>query len=352
MRFGLPRLPNEAEIAAQIPAILPVRSGEDRPFWSVMLPTYESDAYLGRALASVLEQDAGPAAMQIEVIDDGSRTGDPEGVVQRLGGGRVGFHRHAHNRGATQTFNSCLQRSRGFWVHILHADDEVRPGFYAAYERIIASRDDYVMVVGPVTRVDADGEPLDARGGEPRMRDGVFEDFAIRQATRQQVPFAGWVLRREACERAGGFCTFFQHCADWELAFRLGLAGPVGRVTQPYALRCKHAGSDTRRLMLTGENIREATLAIQLNLRRLARARRRVGDRDWRKRLARDAGRSARRLAAAGSTQGELAQAAWAFRLRPTPRRARAAARAWLSCVRARLDSGPRPGSPGGGRSV
>ena len=335
MDLGLPRLPSEAEIAAQIPAIPPVPAGEARPFWSVMLPSYESDGFLARALASVLAQDPGPADMQIEVVDDGSRSGDPKALVERLGGGRVGFYRHPANRGPTETFNTCLRRARGRWVHILHADDEVLPGFYAAYRRMIESRDDFVMVVGPVVRIGAQGERLpEAIAGPPRAG-GVFHGFAKRQATLQQVQFAGWVLRREACERAGGFCTLFHHCADWDLAFRLGLLGVVGNVAEPYGCTRSHAGSDTGRRVLTGENILEITMAIRINLRRLGRARLSARRRSWRSRIARLADRDSRRLADAGATQGSLAQARWALRLRPTPRRALAAASAWLAHARA-----------------
>ncbi|HEY8156817.1 MAG TPA: glycosyltransferase family 2 protein [Myxococcota bacterium] len=335
MDFGLPRLPSEAEIAAGIPAIPPVPACEARPFWSVMLPNYQSDAYLARALASVLAQDPGPAAMQIEVIDDASPSGDPQALVEKLGGGRVGFHRHPSNLGATQTFNTCLRRARGRWVHILHADDEVLAGFYAAYQRVIGLREDLVMAVGPVATIDERGARLNAPGPARAGEGRILRDFAKRQATRQQVQFAGWVLRREACERAGGFCTLLHHCADMELAFRLGLLGPVGSVAQAYGCYRIHAGSDSRRLMETGENIREIALAIGINRRRLARARLPAPRRSWRRRIAGVADRYARLLAAAGSTQGSLAQARWALRLWPTPRRARAAASAWLAHARA-----------------
>ena len=327
----LPRLPSEAEIAAHVPGIEPVRASEQRPFWSIMLPSYDCDGYLARALASVLAQDEGAAAMQIEVIDDGSTRGDPEALASRLGGARVGFQRHPRNLGATETFNTCLRRARGRWVHILHADDEVLPGFYAAYRRVIESRDDLAMVIGPVTSIDEHGERGRVLGPDPPADGCVLADFSHQQATRQLVQFAGWVMRREALERGGGFCTLFHHCADWELAFRIGLHGTVGCVPQAYGLYRMHSASDTRRLMRTGENIREATLAIRLNLRRLAQENRGVSDRSWRSRLARAAGDSARALAAEGSSEGRLAQARWAFVLRPTLRRALSFARAWFS---------------------
>jgi len=55
---------------AGVPAIDPVAPDASRPLWSVMIPTYNCARYLREALGSVLDQDPGPGAMQVEVVDD------------------------------------------------------------------------------------------------------------------------------------------------------------------------------------------------------------------------------------------------------------------------------------------
>lgn len=47
-------------------AVPPVPAGTARPRWSVMIPTYHCADYLAHTLRSVLRQDLGPDAMQIE----------------------------------------------------------------------------------------------------------------------------------------------------------------------------------------------------------------------------------------------------------------------------------------------
>ncbi|MFX0196931.1 MAG: glycosyltransferase, partial [Candidatus Hodarchaeota archaeon] len=49
------------------PRVGPVPEGIHRPFWSVMIPTYNCKHYLEEAFNSVLEQDPGPDEMQIAV---------------------------------------------------------------------------------------------------------------------------------------------------------------------------------------------------------------------------------------------------------------------------------------------
>jgi len=56
------------------PLLIPERRDSGaRPYWSMMIPTYNARAdYLEETLTSVLQQDPGSEQMQIEVIDDHS----------------------------------------------------------------------------------------------------------------------------------------------------------------------------------------------------------------------------------------------------------------------------------------
>src|SRR5919199_4092188 len=115
--------------------IAPVPQDTPRPLWSVMIPTYNCAGYLRETLASVLSQDPGPELMQIEVIDDHSTHDDPVSVVEELGRGRVAFYQQPKNLGYIRNFETCLQRSRGKLIHLLHGDDCVRDGFYDRLQR-------------------------------------------------------------------------------------------------------------------------------------------------------------------------------------------------------------------------
>jgi hypothetical protein len=190
------------------------------------------------------------------------------------------------------------------------------------------------MVIGEVQVIDEDGKPGELMGPDPPARGHVLEDFACRQAVGHLGQFAGWVIRRDSVERVGGFSALFRHCADWDLAFRIGAMGPVGCVPHPWGRYRVHAASDTSRLMVSGTNIYERALVTRLCLSRLdpgacARSRQ-----SWRARLASAAHLAAWTLDAAGSSEGRLNQARWAFALEPTPRRALFLLRSWLKHVR------------------
>src|SRR5207237_5089035 len=71
-----------------------------RPFWSVMIPTYNPRAdYLEETLHSVLQQAPGPEQMQIEVVDDGSLDNTVSEVIWRVAAGLVTFYIDPQNHG-------------------------------------------------------------------------------------------------------------------------------------------------------------------------------------------------------------------------------------------------------------
>ena len=326
----LPEPPSPAELARSVPRIAPVSDHAPRPFWSVMIPHYNGEAYLGAALASVLAQDPGPSEMQIEVVDDRSTEGDPEGLVARAGQGRVSFHRNAENLGATRTFNVCLERARGQWVHILHSDDAVLPGFYAAYRDFIESFAGLAMVIGKSVIIDEHDRWWRLAGPDPPADGPVIRDFCSQQAIRHLGQFASWVTRREVLERVGGFCTLFRHSADVELAFRIGQAGLVGCVPRAYSLYRVHSASDTSKLMASGRGISEHAQVVRLNLSRLGSDDVEKRCPGWGRELAVQAHNAAWTLDAAGSTEGRLVQAGWAYVLDPQFFRAWFLAKSWL----------------------
>ena len=198
----LPTPPTEEELRRHSPVIEEVPAGAHRPFWSVMIPTYNRPQYLREALESVLCQDPGPERMQIEVLDNCSTIGDIERLVQDVGRGRVQYFRQP--KPCSDNANACLGHSRGYWVHVLHDDDMLMPGFYEAYERIVASHPGLVMIAGKVVHSDSRGNWRGILGLDPD-ESGLAPAFIPSMLYDNQAQFAGLVVRRDAYEQVGGF---------------------------------------------------------------------------------------------------------------------------------------------------
>ena len=244
------------------PAIAPL-AGTTRPFWSVMIPTYNCAAYLRHTLRSVLDQAPSAGEMQIEVVDDASTTDDPGAVVREVGEGRVSFFRQPVNAGPQRTFTTCVARARGEWVHILHGDDMVRRGFYRAMQRGADAVPAVHAAFCRVITIDQANGWLELSQRESYTA-GVLPDLLDRLAVCNTIMFPSITVRRSAYEELGGFHPDLFHSADWDMWKRIASRFRVWYDPEPLALYRIHGGSDTSRLMQTGANIRDARHAIAI----------------------------------------------------------------------------------------
>jgi glycosyltransferase involved in cell wall biosynthesis len=224
-----------------------------------MIPTYNCARFLDKTLQSVLDA-LPPSDIEIVVVDDCSTADDPEAVVARVGAGRVRFSRNEKNLGATATFNRCLTLARGHFVHILHGDDAVMPGFYAQVERALAGAPDAGACACRAVRIDEDGRQIAVDGP-------LAEAQATSQALfrRNTLTAPAVVVRREVVERVGGFHPDLVHSADWDLWKRIALVSRIIVVDEPLFLYRMHSGQDTSRLVKTATNTRDAARAIALS---------------------------------------------------------------------------------------
>jgi GT2 family glycosyltransferase len=300
--------------------IPPVPDEIPRPLWSVMIPTYNCARYLRETLLSVLEQDPGPSEMQIEVVDDHSTQDDPQVVVEELGAGRVSFHRQSRNVGHTRNFTTCLIRSRGRLIHLLHGDDAVRPGFYATMQRPFLDHPEIGAAFCRYISMSTESHwetigKLEAPGV------GVLEGWLDRIALGQRLQTPCMVVRREVYERLASFDQRSVTTGeDWEMWVRIAAHYPVWYEPEPLALYRVHLESLQNRSVRTGENVRDLRRVIAINREVLPPER---ADQITRRALeitAETAIRRAGRLLHAGEIQAVRAQAREALRTIRSPR--------------------------------
>jgi GT2 family glycosyltransferase len=246
------------------PPILPLPPMAERPFWSVMIPIYNArEDYLRETLQSVLCQDPGAEEMQIEVLDNCSTAGDAEALVREIGGGRIAFHRNTHNLGIAGNSNACIERARGRWVHILHADDTVRPEFYRRARAGIEAHPEAAAALCRIIYMDGDGQWTGLADLESRQRGLLDGGFAWRQLLDQRIQFVGMVVARSTYEELGGFRPSLPSCLDWDMWKRIALLGkPIHYEPEPLACYRLHEGADSSRLIATAENVREERRSI------------------------------------------------------------------------------------------
>ena len=244
--------------------ILPVPESTLRPIWSVMIPTYNCANYLRETLASVLAQDPGPEVMQIEVIDDHSTKDDPEAVVRELAGDRVSFYRQPENVGYIRNFETCLQRSRGQLIHLLHGDDRVLHGFYRKLQQGFEAHPEVGAAFCRHINMDELGNWTNLPELE-QPKSGILNNWLDRIAVEQKIQTPSIVVRREVYERLGGF-DHRMTCwgEDWEMWVRIAVNYPIWYEAEPLALYRSSSTSLTGSSVRTGRNIQDFRQAISI----------------------------------------------------------------------------------------
>jgi len=219
-----------------------------------MIPTYDpKPQHLEQALQSVLSQDPGSEAMQIEVVDDCSPSVEVRRAVQAVAGDRVHFSQTRKNLGLAGCWNECIERAQGEWVHILHQDDYVLPGFYAEVEKTAALHPDVGLIAVRSFFVD---EEAVISGVTPRIRSleqggSTVSEFLLDNPI--QCP--GVVVRKRAYEKLGKFRDDLSYTLDWEMWTRV--IDQAGAVVSPHVLASYRLTNqnETNRLARTGETL-------------------------------------------------------------------------------------------------
>ena len=222
------------------------------PSVSVIIPTYNMGGYVSDAIGSVLK--GGIDDLEVIVVDDGSedftsyiakKYTDPS---SELYDPRV-YYDWQKNQGKSAAVNHGLEISRGEYVTMLDADDQLPSGsLKARYE----------------ARFDASGEPSD-------VIVGGFEvfDYSGTQGTRSSPEvgdpqwlhdhfYLGWktpfhlnacLLSFDLVNRVGGLDESLHRCIDGDYALRLLRAAKTVQVVDSIVYRYrKHRSSPLKRM--------------------------------------------------------------------------------------------------------
>lgn len=165
---------------------------------SVIIPTYDRERRLARAIASVTAQSH--AAWELIVVDDASTDGTAE-MVRALGDPRIRLIRHDRNAGVATARNTGMKAARGDFIAFLDSDDTWRPDKLKLQLDLLHRRGPAVGLVysGLVTRREDGLGPA----WRPAARGNVLPDMLAGNAVH--LGTSSVLMRREVPDTIGGF---------------------------------------------------------------------------------------------------------------------------------------------------
>lgn len=226
---------------------------------SVVIPAYNADATLARALASVRAQ--GYAFHESIVVDDGS-SDETARVAEGFGLEGLRLVRHAGNRGSSAALNTGIAAASGDWIAFLDADDEWLPGKMAAQQRILEQQPGSALCATGFETVDAAGKAVFCYGLEPFPE--APDAFWKRLLRDSAIAKPSVLARRSALIEAGPFDESLTLGEDQDMWLRIAAHHPVAYVHE--VLLRVHAGAPS---LTRGNPLRERDQLLPMMERHL-----------------------------------------------------------------------------------
>jgi glycosyltransferase involved in cell wall biosynthesis len=210
--------------------------GRAMPSVSVVIPCYNTEAFIEDALRSVLDQTH--PALEVILVDDGSTDASAQ-IGERF----APFVRviRQENAGVAKARNVGIRAARGEFIVLLDADDRLLPRALEIGVRELSARPACAMVYGHSRDIDAQGHRLN-----PHLDRVDHACYATMLEGHTTVPPATTMFRRDAMLAAGEFVQRYSPAEDYQFYLRVARTNAIhfhGELVAEYRL---HPGNTIR----------------------------------------------------------------------------------------------------------
>ena len=210
-----------------------------RPFFSTIIPAYNREKLIGKAIDSAAGQEFDD--QEIIVVDDGST----DGTLNLLAtyGDRIKVLRQ-ENCGPGAARNLGIAHARGVYVAFLDSDDLWFPWTLSTYADTIVRCERPVMLAGALFYFSNENHLGDIR--QDGFQCTVFDDYLTAAGKGVFVGSGQAVVQRDVLVRSGGFSTAPINAEDHDLAIRLGASGRFVQIHSPFLIAYRqHSSAST-----------------------------------------------------------------------------------------------------------
>lgn len=201
---------------------------ESQPPVSVVIPTYNRDWALARALDSVCRQTY--PNREIIVVDDGSCDQTPDLLSSYTGRVRVV---RTGNRGVSAARNTGIKQAAGRFVALLDSDDSWTADKLDVQIRFFRQHPDALICQTEETWI-RNGRHVNPRNRHKKPSGLIFEpSLHLCLVSPSAV-----MMKRSLFDMVGLFDETFPVCEDYDLWLRVSAAGiPIHRIDRPCTVK-------------------------------------------------------------------------------------------------------------------
>lgn len=231
----------------------------DMPLVTVVMPCYNHEHYVERAIGSVLGQTY--PYIQLVVIDDGSRDGSPE-LLRRLAA-QHGFELVCQeNRGVCRTLNRGVrEHAHGHYIALLASDDFWHPDKISLQINALCADSTSEFCFSRALEFQDEERLQLGRQFPGRLLQG---DVLRGVFVRQHVPAGTMLFTRRLYDELGGFDETLKE-EDWDFVIRSAAATRFVGLEQALLYYRSHAGN-TMKTRARTETFRQKALILSKSM--------------------------------------------------------------------------------------
>jgi len=200
------------------------------PIVSIIMPTYNREQLLRRAIQSVLTQTY--QDFELIIVDDGS-TDNTERLAKSFNSDKIRYIRHRENKGPAAARNTGIQSAKGDYIAFQDSDNEWMPEKLEKQMRAFETAPPEVSIVYTGCYVVIENKKTYFPPAKVTPKDGdLFSSLLKHSFVWTQQAMA----KRECFERAGMFDERFPPIEDTEIFLRMSRYYQFKYINEPLVI--------------------------------------------------------------------------------------------------------------------
>ena len=198
----------------------------DEPRVSVVMPVFNGERYVGRAIESVLRQSM--ADLELFVVDDGSTDGTAALVSEFAGDPRVRYAKQS-NQGPSAARNRGIAAAKGQWIAFLDSDDRWTSEKLGRQLRVALQHPEARLIYSAAIQQAEDGKHFGTM--VPLLSGDCLSQLLLGNKITGSASSA--MVRRDALDGKWLFDPELLYAEDWDVWLRVAAAHPVAFDAEP-----------------------------------------------------------------------------------------------------------------------
>ncbi len=220
------------------------------PTISVILPAYNIERYLAKAIQSIIEQTF--TDFELLIVNDGS-VDNTQAVAQGFDDNRIHIINNPRNIGLMRTLNVGIKHAKAALIARQDADDWSHPN---RFQKQI----DFMNANPDVAACSTNRINVDENGNEQPMRPMPPRPTYASMKKRNEMVHTSAVIRKSVLDEVGGYNEHFRSAEDYELWLRIIQKHPIANLPEPLCYIMVHSQSSTGKA--PGDLVRWHMLAL------------------------------------------------------------------------------------------